>query len=508
MQNKIPLRAGIYTRVSSDKTGERAAVERQEQDCQKLAKRLGWDVVAVYSDPDVSAYSGKLRVDYRRMLDDIRGGRIDGIIAWHPDRLHRRAAELEGFISVAESHDLQIQTVQAGNYDLSTPAGRMVARMLGAAAQNEVENIRARVKRKKEQMAEEGKFRGGPRPFGFEPDGKTVRESEAQVIRELADAVLAGRSLNSLSRELNERGIKPATMKRKDAREPKKYGDGLPMFWRYGSVRDLLIRPRNAGILAHGLPGNKGPDLVEVKKDAYPAILSEDKYRAIVAILTDSSRRTNVTNERAHLGSGLYHCGVCGAPLRASRHTGEHSRGGTSNPRRSMRPLYRCGVSPHLTISEEETDAYVLETVAAMIRDPRVIAAMAPETADLSEQRRQRSEILASLARFDADYYNDVMTADKYAKFTAKKKAELAKVDGRMTVSLRRSASSDVLKAIDPGAAFLVADLDTQRAVIGSVVGVVIRSAKNTYNEGWKGRVWTDARVIITDMRRLNPSTD
>ena len=90
------------------------------------------------------------------MLDEVKSGRVNGVIAWHTDRPHRRAAELEEFVQIAETHALQVQTVSAGQVDLSTASGRMVARMLGAAAQHEVDHARERMRRAKAQAARAG----------------------------------------------------------------------------------------------------------------------------------------------------------------------------------------------------------------------------------------------------------------------------------------------------------------------------------------------------------------
>lgn len=242
-------------------------MDRQEGDGRALAERLGWDVVAVFVDNDISPYDRrKVRPEYRSMLGAVRTGQVRGVVVWHPDRLHRWAAELEEFITVAEAHSLEIQTVQAGSYDLTSSSGRMVARMLGAAAQYEVDHSRERVQRAKEQAAASGKYRGGIRPFGFEKDGVTIRESAAQVIRDATKAVLAGRTLAALTRELNERGVQ--TSGRSDT-------------WKYGALRVMLIRPRNADLLARGLPSKTGQSYeFEVLGPAsWPAIVSEDEWR-------------------------------------------------------------------------------------------------------------------------------------------------------------------------------------------------------------------------------------
>ncbi|MBE8146647.1 recombinase family protein [Brevibacterium casei] len=81
--------AGIYCRISDDKAGGGLGVQRQEQDCRKLADRLNLPVVETYVDNDTSAYSGAKRHAYDRMVDDVRRGRITTVLAWHNDRPHR-----------------------------------------------------------------------------------------------------------------------------------------------------------------------------------------------------------------------------------------------------------------------------------------------------------------------------------------------------------------------------------------------------------------------------------
>ena len=56
---------------------------RQEGACRELAERRGWTVSEVYEDNDTSAYGCKPRPSYRRMLEDVKGGKITALIAHH-----------------------------------------------------------------------------------------------------------------------------------------------------------------------------------------------------------------------------------------------------------------------------------------------------------------------------------------------------------------------------------------------------------------------------------------
>src|SRR6476620_6787515 len=140
-------RTAIYTRLSADHTGERLGVTRQLEDCLALAQRLGWEVTHRFDDNDLSAFNGKTRPGFEALLDAMKRGEIDGLICWHTDRLYRSMKDLERLIAIAEANRVQIRTVQSGELDLSTSAGRMMARILGSVARAEGEHKGERQKR-------------------------------------------------------------------------------------------------------------------------------------------------------------------------------------------------------------------------------------------------------------------------------------------------------------------------------------------------------------------------
>lgn len=285
-----PRCAAIYARISQDRDGERAGVERQLRECREAAEGQGWSIGATYVDDDVSAYSGKPRPEYARLLADIRQGVVDGLVAWHPDRLHRRPVELEEFIQLLEASSLPMMTVQAGNYDLSTPTGRAVARTLGAWAAHESEHKGERVRSAMRERAEKGLPHGGSRPYGYEPDGMTVREREAQVIRDAAAKIIAGESVTSVADWLNERGIPTAR-----GRE-----------WRSMNLRTTLLRAR--------LSGQRERDGQIVGPAQWPPILTQEQTSALRAILADPARKRSRA-PRSYLLAGLLRCHKCGSVL-------------------------------------------------------------------------------------------------------------------------------------------------------------------------------------------------
>jgi site-specific DNA recombinase len=485
----MTVKAAIYCRISKDRAGAGLGVERQEKDCRELAERLGWEVVTVYADNDISAYSGKVRPQYRAMLEAVKAGEVTGIVAWHSDRLHRRAVELEEFVTLAEAHHLQVQTVTAGTVDLTTASGRMVARMLGAAAQHEVDHARERMRRAKAQAAASGKYRGGPRPYGFEKDGVTIREAEAEVVRHMTAAVLAGRSLHAIARELNAKGL-PTSAGR---------------LWTQPRVKDVLIRPRNAALIHHGRADGRTesrdgrPDFQIVGNADWDPIVTEDEWRAVHSLLVDPSRRTNVVNEPKWLLSNIALCGRegCDSKMRATSNLWRQTSKDPKKPR-TRRANYRCRENNHLTIDAAKTDEWIRGVVAEMVRDDRIRQALTRGTGDaIAADRERRRQLVLRLEQTERDYDEDLIDARRFKTKSQKVEDEIAEIDARMASDLQQSETAKVMNAPDPGAAFLDAPLDIQRGVLRSVLSVTVLPAPK------RGGTWTDERLQLDPVVRL-----
>ena len=195
-----PKAAAVYARISSDPDGLAAGVTRQIEDCRAFAERRCWPVADVYVDNDTSAYSGKRRPEYERMLDDLAAGIRDAVIVYHLDRLHRRPRELEDFLDLCDRSGIRDLACVTGEIDLGTHDGRFHARILGAVARKESDDKSRRLIRKHLELAKAGKVSGGgTRPYGYAKDRVTVIPDEAAIIKEMAERLLAGDSLRSIA---------------------------------------------------------------------------------------------------------------------------------------------------------------------------------------------------------------------------------------------------------------------------------------------------------------------
>ncbi len=215
-----PQHAAIYCRISRDGVGAGLGVERQEHDIRQLAERLGWAIGPehVFVDNDLSAYRKKVvRPGYEALKLAIKGGRVDGLLVWHTDRLHRRNLQLESFIDLLDANPIPVQTVAAGILDLASASGKMTARIVGAVAEHESEHKAERQIAKHAELTRDGRPVFGPRPFGLtsikrDEHGRgycDVVEEEAALIRKAAADVLAGVSVRQICRDLNASGRRP-----------------------------------------------------------------------------------------------------------------------------------------------------------------------------------------------------------------------------------------------------------------------------------------------------------
>lgn len=380
MEEASHRRAGIYLRISSDIEGKGYGVERQEALCRKECKRKGWTVVEVFSDNDISAYSQKKqRPRYIAMLEAIKSRQIDAVVAWHPDRLHRQMRELVPFMDLVDKYNVTIQTVQAGEYDLSTPEGRMRAEISGSVAAYESRNKSARIRAKLEQNAARGKHHGGSRPYGWMDDRVTLNPAEADVVRLAAQLLLSGEPVKGIARTLNDLGHLSSV--------------GRP--WRDVTVRTMLKRPRNAGIRVH-----HGEEL---GPGAWEPILSTSDFRQIAAILSAPDRVTNPGKDgRVHLLSTIAKCGICGGTVVVAKgKTVTNAAGERTGGKR----IYRCRKG-HVSRDLLRADDFVTRAILRRLKRADAAKVLAePSKADAAHAAAVKAQQLQDRLRDAAKGY-------------------------------------------------------------------------------------------------------
>lgn len=405
-------KAVVYCRLSRNRTGERSAsTARQEHDCRALAVSRGWEVVAVEVDDDVSAYSGKRRPGYHRVLAAVESGAVDAVLAWAPDRLHRSPAELETFIDLVESVGAEVATVRAGRVDLATPAGRLNARLLGNIARYESEHRSDRTRAAHDQLAAEGRWKGGRRPYGYQPVIGTGRleviDEEAVVIREAAARVIAGERVGTVAADLNRREIPTVTGSQ----------------WTTPTLRRIL-----GSFTVAGHRESKGVDVGPAQWDA---ILDPDTAHAVRSVLAAGHRRGRVPRVSL-LTAGRCVCTRCSAPMTTAR----RDNGGR---------IYRCRAC-FMQVAADALEHLVVESVLYRldraelpdVAGPDVRPAVAVD--DLEDQ----------LSQLAADHGNGLIGRSEWM---AARTPLLARLDAARSALARAADSATMAGLTAPGAA-------------------------------------------------------
>jgi site-specific DNA recombinase len=458
-----PSTAIVLARISDARGDDTHGVDGQVGDGLALAARIGWGTgpreTHVIVENDTSAFLRRkvtvpgherpllrtVRPGFRRALDMLWRGDADGLIAVDLDRACRDPRDLEDLIDVVESRTPRIPvTSVSGSLRLETDADIAMARVMVAIGNKSSRDTARRVASEREKMAGRGAWGGGPRPFGFEADGVTIRPDEAEILVKAADALLSGVTLRYIVLELRARAV------------PTAHGGK----WIAKTLSETIRRPRTAGLMVH-----RGE---VVGKAPWSAILPEETWRAVCAILTDPERRVSPGNVPRWLGSKIYLCGKCGdgATMIVSA---VRARGGQ----------YRCADYVHNARAAGPLDEYVSRAITSRLARADAIdllvrpAAEAGGIEGLHKEAETLRELLDEQARLHA---RRLIDARQLAVGSAELRARLSAIESRLS----QDAALDPLEGIagKPDAARIWEGLDLgrRRAILRSLLKVTVNS--------------------------------
>lgn len=344
-----------YLRISQDRTGEAAGVDRQRKENRAYARKHGLRIAATYVDNDQSATRGT-RPEFERML----AAHPAAILAWHQDRLLRLTKDLERVIAL----DVPVYTTVSGTIDLSTPAGRAVARTVAAWSQYEGEQKALRQKSSNLQRAERGRWHFSRRPYGYQrTDGRVkIVPEEAVIVRETYSRYLAGESYYAIAADFTEWNVPT-------------FGGG----WSMTRVRQLLRNEHYAGLSSYN------GKLVEPDQIEWEPLIDRDTWREYTRMRDTRKASGSWSRATKHLLGGLAVCGVC-----ESRMTARPDHG---------RQTYACTTNWCVSRLAAPIDDLVTRIVLARLSDPKIIAGLrdhpdtAPLETELRELHRRRDDI-------------------------------------------------------------------------------------------------------------------
>jgi site-specific DNA recombinase len=363
-------RAAIYARQSITREGS-ASREAQVESCREAAARLGLEVVATLIEaPSTSGYRnrGRTRPKFLELLDLIRSGQVDCVIAYKTDRLSRGggpgwAPLVEAFEAAGAHPDRAVATPDGWVSEFEIGIRSAMDREESKKTAERMADVRAR-------EARDGKPRvGGRRAYGYDAAMTQIVHEEAESIAEAADRVLGGETVWSIVTDWNARGVPTVT------------GGS----WTVQTLSSILRSPRLAGLREH-----RG---VVVGPGSWPRILEQEIHERLKRALL--AKRPSGRRVRTYDLVGFLRCGRCQRPLRSlARENGRRSYACRSGP-----GLGGCG---GIRIQADALEAHVRDLVCGTLADPkarRVLAKLAAsEAADTElvaemrslEERRER----------------------------------------------------------------------------------------------------------------------
>lgn len=434
----------IYRRQSLDRTADELAISRQLTVCKRVASSRGLEVADVITDNDITA-SKRGRPGYNRLIRLVAAGAVDTIIILRIDRLLRLNDELEELISLVEQRGLTVITAE-GEIDLSTPQGRLMARILVSVARSEMEVKGARHKLANEQRAKAGRPHAGRRAFGYETDGVTIVEHEALLLKDIAERFLSGWTYNELAMYMNAQGAR-TTM-----------GNEFISV----AVRQLLTRKRYVGIREYN--GQEFPA-------EWQPIFDPETFERIQLTIKQRTETWNRPKSRKFLLTGMLECGLCGTSLIGN--TAKQPRSGETY--RIYRCRHQARRNPEdrgcgrVTRGAIPLEHFIKELIIYRLDSPQLADLLSAQ--DGSKQRAQ--ELLNKRALLEAKM-NDLV--DDYADGT------LSKFEFRRA----KQRAQEQLEAVQDQIAALHSS-DTLEGLISA--GQSVRAQWEAETDGWRRAV-------------------
>lgn len=261
-EQKVIYKAGIYARLSSERTEEwrekSSSIETQVLCCKEYASKENIKVVQIYTDYEYSGTNFE-RPQFQEMMQDIRDRKINCIIIRDLSRLGREYLEMGRlidkvfpflgvrFISVNDKLDTSkdVDSKKSFEVTLKNIVNDMYAK-----------DISVKIKTSKHNKAKNGYFIGSVPPFGY----KVVKLKEGQklavdekvkfIVEEMFRLTLAGKSKYEVAKYFNVKGYATGMTYYRTGRIYRKNDDPQ---WNKSTISKMLTNRAYTGTLVQGV---------------------------------------------------------------------------------------------------------------------------------------------------------------------------------------------------------------------------------------------------------------
>jgi site-specific DNA recombinase len=389
-----PLPCAVYARKSSEDGLEQGfnSLDAQREACEAFIlsqKAQGWKVTGpAYEDGGFSGGNTD-RPGLKRMLAEVKLGRVKIVVVYKVDRLTRSLADFAKLVELFDAHGVSFVSVTQ-QFNTTSSMGRLTLNVLLSFAQFEREVTGERIRDKIAASKRKGLWMGGLVPIGYLANERTLMldAPQAERIRQIYQLYLELGSVRLLKAELDRRGwnTPPRHTRRLHA------NGGLP--FSRGHLYAILRNPIYAGQIAH--------------KDAvfagqHPPIVDAELWTAVQRSLEEHriGHRSRATARNPSLLTGLLF-DAQGHPLIPT-----HAKKGERRYRYYVvEPLHTKGrqAAPGgVRLPAQELEDVVLRSVVAFLQDEHRLTLLMGDVAALQAHRRlQHAAGLATQLRGQA----------------------------------------------------------------------------------------------------------
>lgn len=310
-----PRIAVVYVRQST--IYQTRSIPDQIADIKKAAEKRGIVILDDLIFKDEMSGTTDERAGFEALRKAARDGTLKArgvnvLLFWATHRIARNLKDALVFEAEMSEHGIKCESVTEA-FDIDTLGGRTAFTLQSLLAEEQNKRRAVDIRRGQRSAVLAGKFISEP-PYGYLKNAEKqlcINVPEAQVIRRMFHALLAGKSPRQITRILNE------------AKVPSPRGKKWQHAHVYRMVRNVLY----AGIMVHGFGKGKGKtlrrDSALVEPWHHPGVVDWNMFIAAQKVLDERARARRFTRTIRHFymlgGLRLLKCGVCGLAVSGKR---------------------------------------------------------------------------------------------------------------------------------------------------------------------------------------------
>lgn len=165
VQEAVKVKYCLYARKSTESEERQVlSIDSQIKEMLQLAEREGLEIVAMKRESHSAKETGQRPV-FNEIVEEIKGGKYNGILTWAPDRISRNAGDLGKIVDLMDAGTLQEIRTYSQRFS-NNPNEKFLLMILGSQAKLENDNRGINVKRGLRTRVEMGLW-PGVAPTGY-----------------------------------------------------------------------------------------------------------------------------------------------------------------------------------------------------------------------------------------------------------------------------------------------------------------------------------------------------